>query len=198
MPAADWCRTQFNLLTSSLNSSLRTDVRDRILSRDLPPSSVATLSSAELASQDRYLEMEKARLEVLQQTVRQKGDGEDVAIRMGRDGVERAEDRREIEMERTMRLEEEQRERARRQEEETRVAAEQAESKAREAAQARRESTSIVSSIAHQLAGGTSVACGSSHDLISVSGPQGLLKSGRDRRLAFATHLQHDFRVGRA
>jgi hypothetical protein len=105
-------RTQLNLLTSSLNPTLRTDIREQIISRNLLPSQVAVLGSADLASQGRHEELEQARRASLQQTVRGKEDT--AAIRLGRDGFEKVEDVHETELRLLARQEEAARERERR------------------------------------------------------------------------------------
>lgn len=68
------------------------------MSRQLTPSQVAVLTSADLASAERAKELEAARQAVLEQTVKTKAAQEPTAIRLGRDGLERAEDVREKEM----------------------------------------------------------------------------------------------------
>jgi hypothetical protein len=105
-------RTQLNLLTSSLNPTLRTDIQEQIVSRNLLPSQVAVLGSADLASQGRHEELEQAKRESLQQTVR--GREDTAAIRLGRDGFEKVEDVHETELRLLARQEEAARERERR------------------------------------------------------------------------------------
>ena len=72
-------------------------MRDSILGHTLTPTQVANLTSADLASEARAKEIEAAKQAVLEQTVKSKEDGP-AAIRLGRDGLERAEDFREKEM----------------------------------------------------------------------------------------------------
>ena len=90
-------RAQFNLLSSSLSKSLRPELRSTILDRSLTPAQVAVLTPADLASAERREEIEAAKQAVLQQHVKSKED-QTSAIRLGRDGLERAEDLREKEM----------------------------------------------------------------------------------------------------
>ena len=91
-------RGQFNLLASSLSKELRPELHESIVSQTLTPSQVAVLTSADLASAERAKEIEAARQAVLEQTVKTKAAQEPTAIRLGRDGLERAEDVREKEM----------------------------------------------------------------------------------------------------
>lgn len=92
------CRAQFNLLASSLSKPLRENLRNRILDHTLKPAQVALLTSADLASEERLQEIEKAKKDLLQQTVKGKDSQEVAAIRLGRDGLENVEDFREKEM----------------------------------------------------------------------------------------------------
>ena len=62
------------------------------------PSQVAVLTPADLASAERLEEIERAKQAVLQQTVKSRGDVEVAAVRLGRDGFEKVEDRHEKEM----------------------------------------------------------------------------------------------------
>jgi hypothetical protein len=90
-----------------LTSSLRTDIRDSILSRELGPAQIAVLTTTDLASKERLEELEKAKQEFLEQHVKGKGDGPSTsAIRLGRDGFEKVEDRREVELRDLRRVEE--------------------------------------------------------------------------------------------
>lgn len=93
----DMRRTQFNLLASSLSRPIREDLRQSILVQSLSARQVAQLTSVDLASVERIKELEAAKHAVLAQTVKSKDDGP-TAIRLGRDGLERAEDNREKEM----------------------------------------------------------------------------------------------------
>lgn len=76
----------------------------------MPPAKLALLNSEQLASAEQLEVINKAKQEALRQTVKIKDDmtGE---VRIGRDGFERAEDRRETEMSEIARLEEAQRRR---------------------------------------------------------------------------------------
>ena len=73
------------------------DTMTSILDRKLSAAQVANLTPAELASSKRLAELEAAKQASLQSTVRSKDD-QPAAIRLGRDGLERAEDAREKEM----------------------------------------------------------------------------------------------------
>ena len=77
---------------------------------------VANLTPAELASAARLEEIEKAKQAVLQQTVKSRGDVEVAAVRLGRDGFEKVEDRHEKEMKMLAQQEEEARESEKRRE----------------------------------------------------------------------------------
>lgn len=97
-------RGQYTILISSLQPHLQESTRTAILSRSLTPAQVAVLSSADLASQARADERDKARKDSLQQTIRQKEDYTG-AVQVGRDGVEtvgadRAEERHQEEVRR--------------------------------------------------------------------------------------------------
>jgi hypothetical protein len=81
-----------------LSKPLREDLRNRILDHTLKPAQVALLTSADLASEERLQEIEKAKKDLLQQTVKGKDSQEVAAIRLGRDGLENVEDFREKEM----------------------------------------------------------------------------------------------------
>ncbi|KAK4689624.1 hypothetical protein P7C73_g487, partial [Tremellales sp. Uapishka_1] len=99
-------KAQFNLLASSLSKplSMRPSLLEAIRSRDLSPSQVAVLNSQDLASQQRLDEIERAKQASLEQTVKAK---EVVAgVRFGRDGFEKVEDDREVEMVAIRRMEE--------------------------------------------------------------------------------------------
>jgi len=85
-------------LSSSLSRSLRPELRASILDHTLSPAQVAVLTPAELASAERLEEIERAKQAVLQQTVKSRGDVEVAAVRLGRDGFEKVEDRHEKEM----------------------------------------------------------------------------------------------------
>jgi len=85
-------------LSSSLSRSLRPELRASILDHTLSPAQVAVLTPAELASAERLQEIERAKQAVLQQTVKSRGDVEVAAVRLGRDGFEKVEDRHEKEM----------------------------------------------------------------------------------------------------
>lgn len=91
-------RAQFNLLSSSLSRSIRPELRGSILNRSLTASQVALLTPGDLASAERLEEIEKAKQAALQQTVKSRSDMEVGAIRLGRDGFEKVEDRHEKEM----------------------------------------------------------------------------------------------------
>lgn len=91
-------RAQFNLLSSSLSRSIRPELRASILDRTLSPAQVAVLSPVDFASAARLQEIEKAKQAVMQQTVKSRGDVEIAAVRLGRDGFEKVEDRHEKEM----------------------------------------------------------------------------------------------------
>jgi hypothetical protein len=87
-------RTQFNLLRSLPKA--QPQLIASIVSCQLPPSKVAVLTSADLASAERQAELQEARKSALAQTVRQREDA--LEVRLGRDGFEKVEDVREREM----------------------------------------------------------------------------------------------------
>lgn len=103
-------KTQFNLLTSSLTKNkhlLRPSLLQSILSRSLPPTSLALLSASDLASAAQLEEMERAKQAVLESTVKTREErereremlsGGGGGVRAGRDGLEQLEDTREKEM----------------------------------------------------------------------------------------------------
>ncbi|KAL1407768.1 hypothetical protein Q8F55_007202 [Vanrija albida] len=103
-------KAQFNLLHSSLSKDVRPDLKQDIVDGTLPPSKLALLNSEQLATAEQLEVINKAKQEALRQTVKIKDDmtGE---VRIGRDGFEKAEDRREVEMGEIARLEEAQRRR---------------------------------------------------------------------------------------
>jgi hypothetical protein len=103
------------LLTSSLAKSLRPELRDSIVNLTLSPAQVAVLTPIELASEERAKEIEAAKQAVLQQTVKSREEGP-ADIRLGRDGLERAEDFREKEMKALQAAEDAAREREKRRE----------------------------------------------------------------------------------
>ena len=90
-------RGQFSLLNQSLNADLRGDTLSAILNRTLKPAQVANLTNVELASSARLAQLEAAKQERLASIVKPKEE-QAATIRMGRDGLERAEDTREKEM----------------------------------------------------------------------------------------------------
>ncbi|WVQ80009.1 hypothetical protein IAT38_002110 [Cryptococcus sp. DSM 104549] len=106
-------KTQFNLLSSSITRGLRPILAKSITLRRLSPSQIATLTSAELASESQLADIERAKQASLQQTVKARAVEEPGAIRLGRDGFEKVEDRREKEMQA---IEEEERAEKRREE----------------------------------------------------------------------------------
>ncbi|ORX38275.1 hypothetical protein BD324DRAFT_346512 [Kockovaella imperatae] len=88
---------QFTLLNQSLNVDLRQDTLASILNRTISPAQVANLTNVELASSARLAELEAAKQERLASIVKSSKD-QAATIRLGRDGLERAEDAREKEM----------------------------------------------------------------------------------------------------
>ncbi|WWC71289.1 uncharacterized protein I206_105242 [Kwoniella pini CBS 10737] len=90
-------KTQFNLLSSSIVRGLRPDLISSITSRTLSPVQIATLTSADLASEEQLKAIQKAKQAVLEQTVKSKEDNS-TTIRLGRDGFEKVENVHEKEM----------------------------------------------------------------------------------------------------
>ncbi|WWC90433.1 uncharacterized protein L201_005368 [Kwoniella dendrophila CBS 6074] len=92
-------KTQFNLLSSSIAKGLRQDIISSITSHTLSPIQIATLTSADLASEEQLAAIQRAKQAVLEQTVKSKSDDlVSSSIRLGRDGFERVENAREKEM----------------------------------------------------------------------------------------------------
>nr|ODN91942.1 hypothetical protein L203_01196 [Cryptococcus depauperatus CBS 7841] len=91
-------KTQFNLLSSSISKGLRHSLLQSIKTHTLSPSQIATLTSSDLASEEQLAEINRAKQASLEQTVKAKNNEEIASIRLGRDGFEKVEDRREKEM----------------------------------------------------------------------------------------------------
>ncbi|WVQ68540.1 uncharacterized protein L199_006749 [Kwoniella botswanensis] len=92
-------KTQFNLLSSSIARGLRPDLIASITSHTLIPLQIATLTSADLASEEQLAAIQRAKQSVLEQTVKSKSDLEpSSSIRLGRDGFEKVENVHEKEM----------------------------------------------------------------------------------------------------
>ncbi|KAK6910949.1 hypothetical protein I203_104984 [Kwoniella mangroviensis CBS 8507] len=92
-------KTQFNLLSSSIARGLRPDLIASITSHTLIPLQIATLTSADLASEEQRAAIQRAKQSVLEQTVKSKSDSEpSSSIRLGRDGFEKVENAHEKEM----------------------------------------------------------------------------------------------------
>nr|XP_019044990.1 hypothetical protein I302_06906 [Kwoniella bestiolae CBS 10118]OCF23920.1 hypothetical protein I302_06906 [Kwoniella bestiolae CBS 10118] len=92
-------KTQFNLLSSSIARGLRQDLIQSITSHTLTPLQIATLTSADLASDEQLAAIQRAKQSVLEQHVKSKSDLEpSSSIRLGRDGFEKVENVHEKEM----------------------------------------------------------------------------------------------------
>ncbi|WVQ95214.1 hypothetical protein IAU59_002308 [Kwoniella sp. CBS 9459] len=89
-------KAQFYLLSSSLGRGLRADLAQSIRDGSLSPAAIATLASADLASEEQLAHIERVKQSVLEQTVRAKEELE--SVRIGRDGFEKVENTHEKEM----------------------------------------------------------------------------------------------------
>ncbi|WVQ72688.1 hypothetical protein IAR50_002248 [Cryptococcus sp. DSM 104548] len=102
-------KTQFSLLSNSMTKGLRPSLLSSIVSKTLAPSDFALLSSADLASEEQLAAIDAAKKVSLEQTVKGNKVKEEEragqAIRIGRDGFEKAEDWKEREMREIMEVE---------------------------------------------------------------------------------------------
>ncbi|ODN77740.1 hypothetical protein L202_04879 [Cryptococcus amylolentus CBS 6039] len=102
-------KTQFSLLSNSMTKGLRPSLLSSIVAKTLSPSAFALLSSADLASDEQLAAISAAKQAILEQTVKGNKVKEEEragqAIRIGRDGFEKAEDWKEREMREVMQVE---------------------------------------------------------------------------------------------